>query len=674
GSVDLDAVLLQRFGFRAFRRHQREVVEQLVAGRDVLLVMPTGAGKSLCYQLPGLARGGTTLVISPLIALMEDQVSKLQALGLRAERIHSGRDRGLSRQALGAYERGQLDFLFVAPERLGVPGFPEALSRRTPALVAVDEAHCISEWGHDFRPDYRLLGGRLPQLRPAPVIALTATATPRVQDDIAAQLGLAPLRFIHGFRRDNIAIEVARLVPSLRPAAVGRLLADRKHRPAIVYTPTRRESDELGASLAREFPAAAYHAGMSTSARDRVQGDFLAGRLEVIVATIAFGMGVDKRDIRTVVHTALPGTLEGFSQEIGRAGRDGLLSRAVMMHSWNDRRTHEFFFEKGYPEPAVLDRVFRTLGTQPRTSEDLGRRLRLGGEEIETALEKLWIHGGALYVSEGGQQLVARGQDGWRAPYERQREHKQGQLDEMQRYADGQACRMVALVAHFGDQEDKGHPCGICDVCDANACLVRTARAPVASEREAAAQTLAALRDRDGQATGRLHTACLSAGLDRRAYEEVLGGLVRSGLLRVTSDTFAKDGRDISFKRAWLTAPARRAAAGGELEFTLAGEAEAGADSRPRRSKGKTSKGSATKRGAPEADSDLVSALKRWRLTEARQAGVPAFRVLHDRTLVAIAAARPRDEGSLLAVPGFGPGLLKRYGSRLLDLCRVGPA
>ncbi len=666
----LRELLRTTFRLDAFRPRQEAVCRAVAEGKDVLLVMPTGAGKSLCYQLPGLARGGATLVVSPLIALMEDQVAKLQALGLRAERIHSGRDRALSRQALAAYLEGRLDFLFVAPERLGVPGLPESLARRTPAVVAVDEAHCISEWGHDFRPDYRLLGSRLPPLRPAPVIALTATATPRVQDDIAAQLGLQPLKFIHGFRRGNIAIEVARLPPSLRADAVRRLLADPARRPAIVYAPTRREADALGETLAGRFPAAAYHAGMTTARRDRVQSDFLGGRLEVIVATIAFGMGVDKPDIRSVVHTALPGTLEGFSQEIGRAGRDGRPSRAILLHSWNDRRTHEFFQERDYPEPEVLDRVFRALGPEPRPADDFARRLPLGPEELETALEKLWIHGGARYSSVAGQQFVARGSDDWFPRYRRQREHRREQLDEMQRFADGHACRMVALVRHFGDQEDGREPCGTCDVCDPKACLLRSARAPRPAEREAAQTLIESLRRRDGQATGRLYAECGSTGLGRRAFEEVLGGLVRSGLLRVTADTFEKEGRTITFQRAWLT-PEARTVSLGAVEFTLAEEAAPRAGSGPRRGGGKKP---AEKRPSPTvvAEPELIAELKKWRLSEAKRAGVPAFRVLHDRTLLALAAARPRDEATLLKVPGIGPALLARYGGQVLAICRAG--
>ncbi|MBL0161387.1 MAG: DNA topoisomerase 3 [Bryobacterales bacterium] len=245
-SAGLHGILKDRFGFAAFRPNQEAVCHALVGGEDVLLVMPTGSGKSLCYQLPGIALGGTTLVISPLIALMEDQVAKMNALGFAADRIHSGRSRANSREVCFAYLEGRLDFLFIAPERLRVQGFPEMLAKRKPCLIAIDEAHCISQWGHDFRPDYRTIGQHLPALRPAPVIALTATATPMVQSDIARQLDLAdPRHFIHGFRRDNIAIEVVKVPQSARPDLVLEILSEEGRRPAIVYSPKRRDAETL---------------------------------------------------------------------------------------------------------------------------------------------------------------------------------------------------------------------------------------------------------------------------------------------------------------------------------------------------------------------------------------------------------------------------------------------
>jgi DNA topoisomerase III len=656
----LQEVLKNCFGFVSFRPSQEDVCRVVTEGRDVLLVMPTGSGKSLCYQLPGIVLGGTTLVVSPLIALMEDQVAKLQSLGFAAERIHSGRDRASSREVCLKYLNGSLDFLFIAPERLRVKGFPEMLAKRKPCLVAIDEAHCISAWGHDFRPDYRNIGQHLPALRPAPIIALTATATPTVQRDIAQQLGLhTPREFIQGFRRDNIAIEVARVPPSARFGLVAQLLDSSDRRPAIVYTPTRRETEQLASLLGRDFPAEPYHAGLDGKRRDRVQNEFLAGRLEVIVATIAFGMGVDKPNIRTVIHTALPGSVEGYYQEIGRAGRDGRPSRAILMQSYADRRTHDFFFERDYPDISVLEGIFRNLRTDPQHKDLVRSRTRMGGDEFEIALEKLWIHGGAIVDYADN---ISRGSENFPEGYLAQREHKAAQFEKMLAYCESACCRMLALVRYFGDTADSRLSCGVCDFCDSGSVVAQTFRATTPVEHAHIASILHTLGAAEGISTGRLHAQAFPhGGLDRRGFEDLLNAMARAQLVQVIDASFEKDGRRIDFRKV-------RLAPGGQ-EPDAAHRVTMPEDIAGVPKQRKTTKGS--KKRAPKQmakTSPLRDVLKAWRVAEAKKKGVPAFRIMADRVLDGILASQPSTEQELLSISGVGPKLVERHGAQILRM------
>jgi len=679
-------LLRTRFSHREFRPYQEAVCRAAAAGDDVLLVMPTGAGKSLCYQLPGLARGGTTLVVSPLIALMEDQVAKLRVEGLVAERIHSGREREQSQRVCSDYLGGRLDFLFIAPERLRIPGFPEMLARRKPALIAVDEAHCISQWGHDFRPDYRLLRDRLVLLRPAPIVALTATATPLVQRDIVQQLEIPRAkRFIHGFRRTNLAVEVVEIKPSARGPTVERLLSEPGSRPAIVYAPTRKQTEQLAERLAASFPAASYHAGMPPRRRDEAQAAFLGGRVEVIVATIAFGMGIDKPDVRTVIHTAMPGNVEAYYQEIGRAGRDGLPSRAVLLQSFADRRTHEYFLDRDYPEPERLDRVFSALPERPCPRDQLADALRMSEAELDIALDKLRSHRGAQVDIAGA---ACRGDERWRVSYTAQRERRFAQLREITRYAQNNACRMLQLVGHFGDQEDGGEPCGSCDVCAPSSCVVLRFRQPRPDEAQAMERILEGLRQRDRQTSGQLHRNHAGQSIDRQAHERLIGAMVRAGWVTEREDAFEKDGKLIEFNRIYLTPKGKQAGAASEALIAVAThrtttsplhEASASLLGRmSKRAKGRVSRSKGRQKVEVEpqvaretAPPEVVEALRKWRSDEASRQRVPAYCVMHDRTLLTVAATTPRSEQELLSIKGIGPTLIRKYGDSLLELLRA---
>jgi ATP-dependent DNA helicase RecQ len=691
---NLSELLQSVFGFAGFRAGQEAVCRAAIEGRDLLLVMPTGAGKSLCYQLPAIARGGTALVISPLIALMEDQAAKLDALGLRVARIHSGLDRSVARQACADYLDQSLEFLFIAPERLRVPGFAEMLAKRKLALIAIDEAHCISQWGHDFRPDYRMLGQHLPALRgegeATPVVALTATATPSVQADILTQLGMVkPIKFIHGFRRDNLAIEVVELPTPERAATIGKLLADPRRRPAIVYAVSRKQAELLAEGLsgrvgrstgegARGIAAAAYHAGLDAATRERVQTAFQSGRLDVVVATIAFGMGIDKADIRTVIHAGLPGTLEGYYQEIGRAGRDGAPGRTYLMHSYADQRTHGFFLNRDYPPVDHLNQIFLSLGTEPEAVDQLRSKSKLGEEEFDKALEKLEIHGGARVDFSGN---VTRGGTGWKKTYGVQAQFRAEQFDKVVQFTNSSECRMAALVKHFGDVEDASKPCGKCDVCDPAGAELRQFRRASAAERAMVQKIVEELRQVDSKATGTLQRSLAVASRDE--FDGLLDAMKRVELIGIEEAEFEKEGEVIRFRKVRLTdaglairpmTPLALLISDGIVEELSAGPSPTKRAARKPKNASVSNSGSksaehAQLNGGGEA---LAARLKEWRAAEAKRLQVPAYVVLHDRTLNALAAFRPRNPRELLQIDGMGPAKVERFGEKLIELCASG--
>ena len=681
----LSALLSSVFGFEGFRSGQERVCRAAMAGHDLLLVMPTGAGKSLCFQLPALARGGTALVISPLIALMEDQAAKLAALDLKVARIHSGLDRAVARQACVDYLKGDLQFLFIAPERLRVPGFVEMLAKRQLALIAVDEAHCISQWGHDFRPDYRTLGEHLPRLRGtgdaiAPVIALTATATPAVQADILTQLGMVnPKKFIHGFRRANLAIEVVEVSMPERSGVIRGLLSNAERRPAIVYATSRKQAERLAEDLAQgsHIAAAAYHAGLDPETRETVQRAFQTGKLEVVVATIAFGMGIDKPDIRTVIHAGLPGTLEGYYQEIGRAGRDGHESRTYLMHSYADQRTHGFFLNRDYPPTASLQQIFTALSDEPRTIDELRERTRMEAEEFDKALEKLEIHGGAR-IDFGGS--VTAGPVHWKKSYALQSQHRAEQFEQVLRFTTAQQCRMSMLVGHFGDTEDAARPCGKCDVCSPASAVLKQFRRPTALELTMAAGIVDQLRPVTYKAAGTLQRALdPREQMSRGEFDSLLDAMVRARLIALEEAEYEKDGEVRRFRKVMLTEAGLefRAVERAELLIGDGVVAEFSASSIDTvRSKKSTAgkKSAKSPQGQLEAklsaaDEELAERLRAWRTGEAKRLGVPAYVVMHNQALAAVAQARPATPRQLLNVKGMGDAKVEKFGEAILRIC-----
>src|SRR4051794_22437942 len=469
------------FGFEAFRPGQAEAVRAVTGPgppRDVLVVMPTGAGKSLCYQLPALVRDDLTLVVSPLVSLMQDQV---EALGGRAALVNSQQDPMTNQAALDAACRGDVRLLYVAPERFGSPGFLDAVKDRV-GLFVVDEAHCVSQWGHDFRPDYFRLADAARYLGAKAIVASTATATPTVARDIERRLGLRePAIVTTGFDRPNLDFAVIRVASTkAKHRRIAAALAEEGATPAIVYAGTRAGVDRLARSLSADLDreVLAYHAGLGRAPRAEAQRRFMSGEVDVVVATNAFGMGVDKADVRTVVHESVPGSLEAYYQEACRAGRDGQPSRALLFAESRDKGLHVFFIQRSEVDDALVERVARTLefrGLDGRydvevrelaNDPDEHERLRAvighlaqAGVIAPTPSPADRMRGRILTPFDGRARAATRTlvADGTRARWRQYRA--------IWAYVEGETCRRQAILSHFGDRLAPVAHGACCDVC-----------------------------------------------------------------------------------------------------------------------------------------------------------------------------------------------------------------
>ena len=659
--TDLVTPLRELFGFGAFRPGQEEVVRAAVAGRDTLALMPTGSGKSLTYQLAAMLRSEPTLVLSPLIALMKDQVDKLPPpIAATATFVNSSLSADETADRLAAVSAGDTRLVYAAPERLRQSRFVELLATVGIGLVVVDEVHCVSMWGHDFRPDYLFIRRGLEALGEPTLLGMTATATPETARDIGQALGRS-LDVVHtSVMRPNLRYDVQEVANAEdRLEILVERLRMLRGGSAIVYGRSRRSTEELARVLrGHGFRAEHYHAGLEAQERTRVQDDFVAGTTQVVVATTAFGMGIDKPDVRLVCLVNYPDSLEGYVQMVGRAGRDGEPSETLLLASPADATALRRFAVSDVPSTSELRAVYRRLGERDGLVDpddlsplvpDRDVRVLVGMLEQCGLVRRDFDEGRLMRVELTAAPADAR--DRVEQLLDRARLVAESRADRIVAFAETRTCRHEQVAAHFGEQF--AGPCGACDVC-----------APPARGSASISSPPPPLPEDIGEAVVDA-VASLTWPLGRRSLVATLRGSLKAppSARRSTAYRLLAAATDADVRR-WVQLVER---SGALVEVTTPDGFRVLHVDRsvppPRIRTG----------GAAPADERLVDRLRSWRLERSQEDAVPAYVVLHDATLRELASLRPRTLDELASVKGFGPVKLERYGDDLLAVLAATP-